>query len=237
MPAAHGRLTRVYVNGYDLTGFFRKSSMEQSREMAESTVFNLTDKTYLPGLQDASLSLDGLFDAAIDGIEDVVNTAFSTDPTIVTLCPQGDVLGNVAYGLSGLETKLTLDASKDDIVSLSNELQSTVGRDRLLVQQPLATQVASGFSTSIDNTAVSTPNGGVGYLHVPNITGITNLSVVIRDSADNISFNTILTFPNVTASRAKHRVEITGTVRRYLIALWTFTGSGSAQFWTGFGRR
>lgn len=237
MSAAHGRLTRVYVNGYDLTGFFRKSSSEQTREVAESTVFNLADKTYLAGLGDATLSLEGLFDNAVDGIEQVLNTAFSADPTIVTVSPQGDTLGNVAYGLAGLENKLTLDASKDDIVALSNELQSTVSRDRLLVQHALGTEVASGQSASIDNTVVSTLNGGVGYLHVPDITGITNLSVLIEDSADNSIFATILTFAGVTADRNSQRIEITGTVRRYTRCRWIFTGAGSAQFWAGFGRR
>lgn len=237
MPAAHGRLTRVYLNGYDLTGFYRKTGSELTRETAESTVFNLADKTYLPGLRDASLSLEGLFDGAVDGIEDVLLTAFSADPTIVTLCPQGDAIGNVAQGFSTLETKFAIDASKDDIVSLSNELQSTAGRDRLLVQHALGSEVASGQSASIDNTVVSTLNGGVGYLHVPNIAGITNLAVVIEDSADNSAFATILTFAGVTANRGRQRVEITGTVRRYTRCRWTFTGAGSAQFWAGFGRR
>lgn len=237
MPAAHGRLTRVYLNGYDLTGFFRKSSSEATREVAESTVFNLSDKTYLAGVSDANLSLEGLFDNAVDGIEEVLNTAFTTDPTIVCIVPQGDVLGNVAYGLSGLENKLTLEASKDDIVSLNHELQSTVGRDRLLVQHTLSTEVASNQSASIDNTVVSTLNGGMGYLHVPDITGITNLAVLIEDSADNSAFATILSFAGVTADRGRQRVEITGTVRRYTRARWVFTGAGSAQFWAGFGRR
>jgi len=236
MAAVHGRKTRVYINGYDLTGFYRKAESELTREVAESTVFNQDDKTYLPGLRDATASLEGLYDGATDGIAEVLHAALSADPTLLVVCPQGDALGNVAHGLSALATKYALDASKDDIVTLSNEVQSSAGRDRLLVQHALGSEVASGQSASIDNGAAST-NGGVGYLHVPDIAGITNLAVIIEDSADNSSWATILTFAGVTADRGRERVEITGTVRRYTRARWTFTGTGSAQFWTGFGRR
>lgn len=237
MPSAHGRKTRVYLNGYDLTGFYRKAESELTREVAESTVFGLDDKTYLPGLRDATASLEGLYDGQIDGIAEVLHAALSADPTILVLCPQGDALGNVAHGLSTLATKYSLDASKDDIVTLANEVQSAAGRDRLLVQHALGSEVASGQSASIDNTVVSTLNGGVGYLHVPDIAGITNLAVLIEDSADNSAFATILTFAGVTADRGRARIEITGTVRRYTRCRWVFTGAGSSQFWAGFGRR
>lgn len=236
MPATHGRLTRVYINGYDLTGFYRKAQSELTREVADSTVFGLNDKTYLPGLRDANASLEGLYDGAVDGIAEVLHAALSADPLILALCPQGDVLGNVAHGLSSLETKYAIEASKDDIVSLNHEVQSSSGRDRLLIQHALGSEVASGQSASIDNGAQSL-NGGVGFLQVPDIAGITNLSVLIEDSADNSSFATILTFAGVTADRGRQLVEITGTVRRYTRARWVFTGAGSAQFWVGFGRK
>lgn len=236
MPAVHGRKTRVYLNAYDLTGFYRKAESELTRETAESTVFNLDDKTYLPGGRDATLSMEGIFDGAVDGIEEVLLAAFGADPTLVCICPQGDGLGNVAYGKSCLETKYAIDASKDDVVTLANELQSTVGRDRLLVQHALGSEVATGQSASIDNGAASA-NGGVGYLQVMDVAGISNLAVVVQDSADNSSWATILTFAGVTADRSRERVAITGTVRRYTRCLWTFTGAGSAQFWMGFGRK
>lgn len=236
MPAAHGRNTRVYLNAYDLTGFYRKTESELTRETADSTVFNQDDKSYLPGARDASLSLEGLFDGAVDGIEEVLLAAFNADPTLVCICPQGDGLGNVAYGKSCLETNYAIDASKDDIVTLANEMQSLVGRDRLLVQHALGSESASGQSASIDHAAQST-NGGVGYLQVMDIAGITNLAVVVQDSADNASWATILTFAGVTTDRGRERVAIAGTVRRYTRCTWTFTGAGSAQFWVGFGRK
>lgn len=236
MPAAHGRLTRVYVNGYDLTGFYRKQQSELTREVADSTVFNQADKAYLPGQRDASASLEGLFDGAVDGIEQVLLAAFSADPSILAVLPQGDALGAVAHGFSALQTKYAIDASKDDVVALANEFQSAAARDRLLVQHALGTEAASGQSASIDNGAAST-NGGVGLLQVPDLAGITNLSVLVEDSADNSSWATILTFAGVTAVRNAQRIAITGTVRRYTRCRWVFTGTGSAQFWMGFGRR
>jgi len=236
MAAGHGKKTRVYINGYDLTGFYRKADSEATRETAKATPFNSDDEVYVAGQRDASISLEGMFDGAVGGIDEVLQAALDTDPTIVTLLPQGDTLGNVAYGLSSLQGKFSIDSSKDDVVSLSNELQASGGRDRMLVQHALATEVASGQSAGINNGAQTT-NGGVGYLHVPDITGITNLAVIIEDSADGSSWATLLTFAGVTADRANQKVAITGTVRQHTRARWTFTGAGSAQFWAGFGRK
>lgn len=236
MPAAHGRLTRVYINGYDLTGFYRKTESELSREVAETTVFNLDSKTYLPGERDAGASLEGLYDGAVDGIAEVLHAALSADPLILCVCPQGDGGGEIAYGLSSLETKYTIDSSKDDIVTLANEMQSSAGRDRLLVHHGLSTEVASGQTGALNGG--SGTSGGVGFLHVPDIAGITNLAVVVEDSADgSTGWATILTFAGVTADRGRERVAITGTVRSFTRARWTFTGVGSAQFWVGFGRK
>lgn len=236
MPATHGRLTRVYINGYDLTGFFRKAGVEVSRDTADATMFNQADKSYVAGQKDASLSLEGMFDGAVDGVEQVLHAALDSDPTTIVVCPQGDTVGNVAYGMQSLETKFAVDASKDDIVTLADELQSNTGADRLLVQHALSTEVASGNGTGIDNGAQTT-NGGVGYLVVPDIAGITNLAAVVQDSADGSSWATILTFAGVTADRNAQRVAITGTVRRHTRAIWTFTGAGTAQFFIGFGRK
>ena len=237
MALAHGRLTRVYINGYDLTGFFREQALKRSRELAESTVFNLADKTFLAGQRDASQSLEGLYDPATDGIEDVLHTALTTDPIIATVLPQGDTIALPAYGVSGLQKSLDLNTSKDDVGMLATEIQASGGADRMLAHHIFQQENANGQTAAVDGGAATT-NGGVGYLHVMNITGITNLAMVIEDSADgSTGWATILTFAGTTASRGRQKVEITGTVRRYTRARWTFTGAGSAQFWTGFGRR
>jgi len=236
MPATHGKLTRVYINGYDLTGFFRKAGIEIVRETAVATPFNVEDKVYLAGQKDATLSLEGMFDGAVDGVEQVLHTALDTDPTTIVVCSQGDAVGRVAHGMQTLQEKFAVDASKDDVVTLANELKPITGADRLLIHHALSSEVATGNGTGIDNGAQTT-SGGVGYLHVPDIAGISNLAVVVQDSADASSWATILTFTGVTADRAAQRVAITGTVRRHTRAIWTFTGTGSAQFFVGFGRK
>jgi len=237
MAFGHGKNTRVYINGYDLTGFFRQYDSDLVREVADSSVFNVNDKTYLPGKRDATVSLEGLYDGAAGAVDEVLHTALSQDPSLLVVCPQGDANGNVAHGIDGRLSDYGIQSPLDDIVAISDELQSVVGRDRLIVQHAMGTEVATGNGPAQDGGAQSA-NGGVGYLQVPDITGITNLAVVIQDSADgSTGWVTILTFAGVTADRAKERVAISGTVRRYTRASWTFTGAGSAQFFVGFGRK
>lgn len=237
MAFVHGKDTKIYVNGYDLTGFLNSISLSAEAGTAETTTFGASSKAYLAGLKDATLSAEGLFEGAVDAVDVVLNAALGAQGSIWTYLIEGDVIGKPGYGMAAVQTSYELDSPLDDICSLSAEAQSTVGLEPILVHQPRSTVVASGQATAINHGSTTTA-GGVAYLQVPNITTITNLSVLIEDSADgNTGWATILTFAGVTASRARQRVAITGTVRAHTRARWVFTGTGSAQFHVGFGRR
>lgn len=237
MAFAHGKDTKVYVGGYDLTGYVRKQSTEATRETAESTVFGLNSKTYLSGLLDGTMALEGLCDGSTGAIEPVLEAALSTSNTIVSIVPQGNTLGLAMHNIKSEQTKYAIDSSKDDVVSLNADFQSSAGIERTTVHHTKSSESASGQDTAQDGSA-SSSNGGVGYLHVTNLTGITNLACTIQDSADgSTDWQTILTFAGVTASHDAERVAITGTVRRYTRAKWVFTGSGSSTFIIGFGRK
>lgn len=236
MAVSHGSAARVYVGGYDLSGFLRSAASELTRETAETTTFGLGAKTYVAGLADATVSLEGYYDGAPDTIAPVLYAATSSERVLVTVCPQGDTVGAPAYSLESLETRYTVEASLDDVTTLAGECQSTSGRDRLRIHHPLAARTSSGSGTALDGGAATTA-GGVGALQVTVLTGSVSLDVTIQDSADGTTgWTTILTYGVVTASRTARRVTITGTVRRYTRAAWTISGTGSATFWVGFGR-
>lgn len=239
MAFLHGKDTKLYANGYDVTGYFRSVPSEVTRELGDSTVFGLNDKTFLAGQREASASPEGLFDGAAAAIDAILDTIFGAEArSLWSVWFGGDAVGNRGFGIDAHQTKYKVDAPHNEVVSTAVELRSSVGREALVSHHALAAETANGQSAAVDGGAASS-NGGVGYLHVPDVTTITNIVVVIEDSADGSSgWATILTFAAVTADNAKERVAISGTVRRYTRARWTITGGpGSATFNAGFGRK
>lgn len=97
-------------------------------------------------------------------------------------------------------------------------------------------------STSIDNGA-ATSNGGAAYYQVTNLAlhTATNLAMLIRESVDNITFTNLAAAAVVTAHPDAEQVVVTGTVKRYLAAKWSWTGgagaSSTATIFVGFARR
>mgnify|MGYP001564869925 CR=1 FL=1 len=240
MAFAHGRNGRVFINGFDISAFLKQAGGGATVQMLDTTAFGTTDDmTFIPGPKKATMKMNGLLDeTAVTGIGTLLEAAFGAANSIFTLVPSsGDVIGQACFGFSANLGTYNLDTSVGGIGKLDAEATSNYGWERLIIHHAMTTEVASATGAAQDNGA-SSANGGVGFLQVPDITGITALDVVIQDSADgSTGWATILTFASVTADRAKERVAITGTVRRFTRYVATFTGAGSAQFHVGFGRK
>lgn len=237
MAFKHGKGTRVYLNGYDLSAFFRSASLSATKEVAETTTFGDNDKEYVAGLRDATMSLEGLFDGAVSAVDEVLKAALDAEPSRVTYFPEGDANGNRAYGMQGNVTSHETDSPLDDVVAATAEIQSNVGPESILVHHALGAETIDFTSTNFDGVAATT-NGGVGYLHVTAYSGFTNVVVTIEDSADGATgWATILTFATITASRVTDRVAIAGTVKRHTRVLINVTGTGSIAIFVGFGRK
>lgn len=85
-------------------------------------------------------------------------------------------------------------------------------------------------SASVDNSS-SSASGLVVDLHVPalDLDGGSQVVVTVQDSTDDAVWDTIGTFTAVTAAGASERLEIAGTIERYLSITWAFTGGGGSE--------
>lgn len=77
--------------------------------------------------------------------------------------------------------------------------------------------------------------GGIGYLQVSAYSGFTGVLHKIVHSPDDTVYATLVTFANITAI-GKERVEVSGTVDRYLSSNIDVTGAGSITPFMGFAR-
>jgi hypothetical protein len=230
MAFVHGKSTKVLIGAYDLSTSFKEASGTTGFDMAETSAFGNTYKTYVQGLGDASISLSGMWDAATGSVDDVLGSLISsTTTTPVSVYPAGYGIGNRGFGLGANESSYEITSSIGDVVSVSAEFQSTVdtgGKSGVGLFAGTSLS-ATGNQTSVNNLAATT-NGGYALFHLPTNSRSAAVDVKIQDSADNASFADICTFTQVASGVSSEYKAITGTIRQYVRAVLTLTAGTGA---------
>lgn len=241
MPFRHGKSTGVFYNGADLSSYLNEASVSEDVETAEVTTFGSDSKSYIVGLADGTISAAGMFDGSTGAIDEILTSTIGGDTLdTVTVVPDGVTHGRRSFSAAAIETSYEISSPVSDVVSANLEIQATQGIDAgfVLSGRNTVSGSASGFDTTLDQTAAST-NGAIGYLHVTsnNRTGASTFKV--QNSADNVTFVDLITFASVSASATVgERVAVTGSVGRYVRALHDpGVFSGSVTYTLAFARK
>lgn len=124
----HGKNTVVWLdNGAgsltEITAFLNSASLEQLAEVAETTVFGDSNKTFIPGLKDATISMEGRFDPTVDLIlfDDLGASATKS----LEYGPEGGTTGKIKYSAEAIVTSYSIENPLDDVAGFSAELQLT----------------------------------------------------------------------------------------------------------------
>lgn len=234
MAFQHGKETKVFANGWDITSYLTEFAPTINGEAIDVTTFGDTWRDFITGLKMATFTANGFFDGADDAQDEIVHGMINTLGSIWLWFPQGDTLGNYGYGLSGIET------SYNPTTPIGGASTFTVSGTALFAQRAVSlhamgAETADGDGTSVDNAA-GTSAGGAGYLEVFAYSGLTDIVVKVQHSTDNAVWADLITFTTVTAARQKERSAVSGTVNRYVRANWDVTGIGSATFALAFHR-
>ena len=96
-------------------------SCPQSIDTAETTAFGSSNKSYIVGLKDTTISVSGLWDATIDGY------LSGTEPASRSFIygPAGSTGGNVKYTGEAIMTNYSVSNPVGDVVTYSVDLQVT----------------------------------------------------------------------------------------------------------------
>lgn len=111
-----GSLTDIsaYVTGVDF---------QRVADALETTVLNLTSKTFIAGLKDASFSVEGNWDPTVDAI---IDAALGTATTrTFEYSPQGTAASSIKYSGECICTSYPIPASVDGVLKFSAEFQVT----------------------------------------------------------------------------------------------------------------
>lgn len=241
MAFVHGKSSRVLLDDFVLSGYLRGWDHNSEREMADSTVLTDSGHRFLPGLDTGSLTLDGLFDdsAAAGGLDETLNTAKgAATASVITAAPDGFALGKRVVSIEARENSFAYASPVADVVSLQAGWVSEGQVDSGVSLHDLTAVTATANGSSSDNAA-SSANGAVGALHVTANTRDGDTTLKIQDSADNSTWADLITFTVVGATTTTaERSSVTGTVDRYVRAVWTLAGTtGSITFVVALSRR
>lgn len=105
----------------DVSSVINKANLKRSAETAETSALGSASKSYIAGLKDATISLDGMADATVSGYLDGILGSTTT----WEFYPAGTTAGNVKYTGSAILTSLETGAEIGGVVSLAGELQVT----------------------------------------------------------------------------------------------------------------
>lgn len=129
MAFTHGSLATLEIdpNGgttyTDISEYLNEASPDIEIDTAETTTLGKTAKTYIPGLEDATFSLSGLFDPTADTLFYSLKRAVP-NPTF-RYRPAGAGTGLPEYTGEVILTSYSIGTTVDDAATIEAELQST----------------------------------------------------------------------------------------------------------------
>lgn len=234
----HGKRTTVLFNGTDMSPFLNEATSTQEIETAETTTFGDTDKTYIVGLGDGTISASGLFDSTAGASDAVLSGMIQQDDNTFTVLPEGNGIGNRAIVANGELTSYEISSPVADVVSISAEIQADGGLYHGVDLTSANTVSASGVTSAVDHGS-ATYSGALANLHVTSNTRDGATTIKVQHSADGVTYADLITFTNVSASTTVgETITSTGTVNQYLRAEHTLAGSsGSVTYHVSAARR
>jgi len=236
MGFVSGQNTKVLVGEENLSGFFRAFDVSAIMGLLDTTVFGDANKTFLTGLRDGTVSMEGYFDGAADGVDVELQALLGQvagEP--LTLAPESMVVGKRIYLVSGKETRYSVSATVEGVVAIAADFQSDGGVGFGVSLHDVSAETASGNGTTHDNVAATT-NGGSCHLHVTAVTAVggDTFDVTIRHSTDNFAGDDTLlaTFAQFTTTKTSERVVIAAgtTIKRYTRIVMVKGGAGSPSY-------
>lgn len=231
---------RIYVGLLNASCYARTVSIGSALDALDVTAICDAAKAYIPGTNTSTFSVDGPLDvdatanAQWDALTDQIQATTNVPITFMPLGTDG-----AAWLMEAVDTNFDASAGASSTVDWSMTAQTSGITDMSGVVLKDATTVTADTDGTANVAPAGTTNGGVAHLHVTAYSGLTSDAIIIEGSGTG-SFAgeevTVATFASVTGLTSE-RVEVTGTVGRYLRVVDDVTGTGSITRTVAFSRR
>jgi hypothetical protein len=123
----HGKDAEVYINDSgdaerNLTGYATSVGIPVEVETAEVSTLGDDDKVYVTGLRDRTVSLEGKWDATVDGY---LSGLLGGTPRVWKVFPAGSAAGRPYYSGSAILTSYEVTSEIGDAISWTAEFQNS----------------------------------------------------------------------------------------------------------------
>jgi hypothetical protein len=179
--AVHGKQGRVRIDGFDLSEYVKSVNLDTSNEVVDVTTFGKDSKVYIAGLNDATLTTEGVHDEDKTVLDDLFEGIKATN-AVVSYYPFNDAAGNNGFSFQALRSAYALASSITDAVNFSFGSQVTDGVSNVVSIIPLTEYTGANDSAGLD-LASGSASGAIVYIHV---TGVSDeADIIIEHSNDN----------------------------------------------------
>jgi len=123
MAFVHGKAGHISVGaGSDISTYCDQVSLPRSVGTAETSTFGVSAKTFITGLTDATISVSGNWDSALDAI---IAPLLGAAASAWIVGPAGSASGKVKYNGDAICTSYQVSAPVGDKVTFSADFQVT----------------------------------------------------------------------------------------------------------------
>lgn len=232
--------TDILVGGYRLTAKTRDiNPISIAYDELDDGGYG-QDHSTMKGKGDSTIGLTGYYDGdTTGGFHNGVKTLADAEVLVSLLMGENaaPALGDITLSLSAEEVSYHVNPMPSDVIAATGSFRgrTIVAEFGNLLADTTATSDSNG--SSLDNGA-GTSNGGTGICHITGVSASDTIQVTVQHSTDNSSWSDLVVFTIDGSAVAAERIEVTGTVNRYLRAEWDVTGSGvSMQIVVIFARK
>ena len=231
----HGKNAVVLLDDTNLSTTLTDASVSLTADVAETSTFTASSKTYVSGLKDGTATLSGYFESSSPDADAEFLSQLGSSGSAYSIAPIGYTRGNPTEFGNVIETSYDRSADIGSVVAVAVAFQfdgDAYNGKSLLAPTAIT---SSSNETGVDYGAAGT-NGGAGVLHCTVSSGSPTLDVKIQTSADNVTFSDYITFTQATGTTSELITSDTNPAR-YARAVLTFGGSGSITAAVSFAQK
>ncbi len=231
----HGKNAVVLLDNTNLSTTLTDASVSLTADVAETSTFTASSKTYVTGLKDGTVTLSGYFETTSPDADAEFLAQLGSTGSAFSIAPIGYTRGNPTEFGNVIETSYDRSADIGSVVAVAVAFQfdGDAHNGKSLLAPTAIT--SSSNETGVDYAAAGT-NGGAGVLHCTVSSGSPTLDVKIQTSADNVTFSDYITFTQATGTTSELKTSDTNPAR-YARAVLTFGGSGSITAAVSFAQK
>ena len=231
----HGKNAVVLLDNTNLSTTLTDASVSLTADVAETSTFTASSKTYVAGLKDGTVTLSGYFESSSPDADAEFLAQLGSSGSPYSIAPIGYTRGNPTEFGNVIETSYDRSADIGSVVAVAVAFQfdgDAYNGKSLLAPTAIT---SSSNQTGVDYGAAGT-NGGAGVLHCTVSSGSPTLDVKIQTSADNVSYSDYITFSQATGTTSELKTSASNPAR-YARAVLTFGGSGSITAAVSFAQK